>query len=881
MTPERYQQIDRLFRLALERPAVDRSAFVVNTCAGDEELRAEVQSLLRFHDEPMTLLDEAPSPLAADLISAVGESPNLAPPPQRLGEGTAVGRYIIVREVGGGGMGFVYLARDPELNRKVAIKLLRAERSPDWKEGRERLLREAQAMAQLAHPNVISVYDVGTYAQEVFIAMEYVDGSTLTEWLSATKRSWRETVSIFAQAGRGLAAAHAAGILHRDFKPDNVLVGNDARVRVLDFGLARAAQGADGADSGISSDDANAEKIRPVGARMLSVALTKSGKLMGTPAYMAPEQLIGERGDARTDQFSFCVALYQGLYGELPFSGETVAALLDQIEQQRVKEPSKAVRVPARVRKVVLRGLNRAREARYESIDDLLRELTQRPRAVWRWSVGALIVLAAVLAFGSFRRERLNKDQFRAIAVLPLENLSHDPQQEYLADGLTDELITNLSKVGSLRVIARSSVLRYKSQPRSIPEIARDLKVDGVLEGTVLPSGDRVRIAAQFIDASTGQNIWAESYEGGLGDVLALQNHVARAILGGIRAKLTAQEEQRLAIAQPVDSDAYLAYLRGLFYWEQGWRKGDVNTAIRMFEQATTLDPKFALAYYRLALAYGFSHAYFDASRETTEKASAAAERSLSLDPNLAEAYLARGYVAAMRRFPVEAVVQDFQRALTLSPNLPDAHWRLGASYLHIGFLDEALSELNKVLALDPHNFRARYYIARTHLYQQRYDEAFLDYERSPDFPPQQLWEKVLILSYRGERTGALELINELRRKLPESEDVASTYAVLLAADGKTEQAEEQIRLAIRTGEGRAHFHYAEYNIASAYALMGDRREALHWLRRTAEHRLTPYPLFERDPNLDNLRGDPDFKTWLGEMKSLWERRRASLVAGR
>jgi tetratricopeptide (TPR) repeat protein len=390
-----------------------------------------------------------------------------------------------------------------------------------------------------------------------------------------------------------------------------------------------------------------------------------------------------------------------------------------------------------------------------------------------------------------------------------------------------------------------------------------------------------VRIAAQFFDGKNGQSIWAESYEGRFTDVLALQNRIARAILGGIRVKLTAQEHQRLAIAQPVDTDAYLAYLRGVFYWDQGWGKVNIEPAIAMFEQAIELDPKFAPAYARLAIAYALTHSDNEPNAQRAEKALEYAQRSVALDPNLADAYVARGFVnRTINGLPLETTIQDFHRAAALSPNLPEVHWRLGTAYLLSGLLDEALSELNKVLALDPQHHRARVYIARVHRYQGKYDEALLDFEHSPDFPPGRLWEKALALFQGGDRSAARKLIEDLRRQLPDSADLASTDALLLAAEGHIEQAEEQIRFAlgVREGLGVGHFSLADYNIASAYALMGKRREAVQWLHTVVEHGLASYPLFERDPNLSNLRSDPEFQAWLGEMKALWERRRASLL---
>jgi serine/threonine protein kinase len=860
MTPERFQQIDKLLDLALERPPSERESFLAEACDGDEALRQKLQSLLLSHEQARGFLTEPASDLANDILAARNRERSPDVEPSHSSDLPAkVDRYVVTEKLGGGGMGVVYAAYDPELNRKLAIKLVlpMASDSASASERRVRLLREAQAMAQLSHPNVIAIYDVGTLGEQVFLAMEHVEGRTLTQWLSLEKRHWREIVNIFVQAGRGLAAAHAAGIVHRDFKPDNVLVGDDGRVRVLDFGLARAAQ-ADGSESE-SADD----RVRTVSADagMLRLTVTEPGKLIGTPAYMAPEQLMGQPGDARSDQFSFCVALYQGLYRELPFTGET----------------AESIRVPARLRKVLLRGLSAAREDRFDSMDSLLRELTHHSPAIWRWTLPALVIFLALFATVRFARERPIAQQLRSLAVLPLENLSHDPQQDYMADGLTDELITNLSKISSLRVIARSSAMRYKSRPRSIPEIAKELNVDVVLEGTVLQSGDRLRIAMQLIDASTEKNLWAESYDDSLDDVLSLQNRIARAVIAGVRVKLTPPDEQSLRSVPSVNSEAYQAYLRGIYYWEQGLARTEQNdAAIREFERATVLSPEFALGYARLALAYAYKDES-NPSQELATKAVVAAKMSLSLDPNLAEAYMARGRIATIRHFPLGNEIPDFRKALALNPNLAQAHFYLGTVYLQVGLLDKALSEMNAVSALDPYFLPARNYVALIHLYQQRYDEALMDYQRSPDFPPGLLWQKVLILFHRGEKAAAYELISELGRKLPDNENVASTYAVLLAAEGKKEPAEEQIGLAIRTGERRHNFKFAEYNIASAYALMGDRRQALQWLRRTEEHRLSCYPLFAGDPNLDNLRSDPDFKAWLAEMKALWEQRRASL----
>jgi TolB-like protein len=559
--------------------------------------------------------------------------------------------------------------------------------------------------------------------------------------------------------------------------------------------------------------------------------------------------------------------------------------------------------LPTELERIVARALEKNRKLRYQSAGDIKADLLrversseldrsirprQKPHRIRPWAMAAVLAVLLTAAITAVLWRAGRQPPFtkadappvvKSIAVLPLENPSGDSQHEYLADGITGELIGSLSKVGSLRVIERSSVMKYKSLLRPLPEIAKELNVDAVLKGTLSASGDRLRLGAQLIDARNERILWENSYEGALAEVLALQKRMARAIIDASRVRLTAQEEQRLAEVGPRSFEAYWAYLRGKFYYGKSWGKEDNEAAIGMFERATTLNPEFAAAQAELARAYVYKHIRFESSPEIAARASAAAEKSLSLDPGLAEGYVARGEVTLMvLRSTPERAIADYRRALELNPTLPEAHWQLGQAYAHIGLFDSALAELNAARGLDPYSLRARYFIARIHLHQQDYNQALLDYEQSPDFSLPQLWEKVLILFYLGQKTAAYELIGELRRKVPENEDIPSTYAILLAADGRRREAVEQIRLSVRIGQAIPwHFHHSEYNIASAYALMGQRREALQWLRRSADDGLSPYPLYERDPNLNNLRGDPEFEKWLGEMRAVWERRRVAL----
>ncbi len=456
MDPERWKRVDALLSAALQCEETQRAAFLARACEGDEELRKEVQTLLSEHQAAGSFL-QAPLAHAADLIGAARRGQSAT----ELGEltasqleqtlpsedevdaarpGSALGRYIVLNKLGGGGMGVVYTAYDPELDRKVAVKLLRAESAERRKDprARERLLREAQAMARLSHPNVIPVHDVGTLGEQVFIAMELIEGQTLGHWLKEKQRGAREILGVFIQAGKGLAAAHAAGLVHRDFKPDNVLIGRDGQVKVLDFGLARATEEL---ASGAPTLPQKLEAQGPSTPRVLEAQLTKTGTFLGTPAYMGPEQLLGKATDARTDQFSFCVALHEALYGERPFEASSVEALAQKVSKGEVKEPSKSSRVPGWVRQILLRGLRPNPDERYPSVEALLRELGKDPRVARRraLAIGSAVLAVAAVGIGyrqaAYRHSQVCKGAERKLAGVWDENTKRVVSAALLATG--------------------------------------------------------------------------------------------------------------------------------------------------------------------------------------------------------------------------------------------------------------------------------------------------------------------------------------------------------------------------------------------------------------------------------------------------------------
>jgi eukaryotic-like serine/threonine-protein kinase len=887
MTPERFRQIEQLAMLALEQAESERAEFLDKACSGDPELRREVESLLASDEKAGEFLATPAAELVADPLTDASRQARNRVDPATFPANGAVGRYLIERELGSGGMGLVYAAYDPELGRTVAIKLVRpalgGRMGPSL--GRARLLREAQAMAQLTHPNVAAIHDVGTFGDQVFIAMEYVEGSTLTDWLSAERRSWREIVSMFSQAGRGLAGAHAKNIIHRDFKADNVWVGEDGRARVLDFGLARATRSAREPQHPPGAPVLGEEKLSRVA--MLSASVTLPGTFLGTPPYMAPEQLRGELGDSRTDQFSFCVALYYALYGELPYAGDTVASLLVDMAERRIKEPPQSSRVPSWLRRVLLRGLSPDPAGRYESMETLLEALAPRARISRRhFFVPTTLALAATSlvlvriewgkgseASGGIRSAfhvggrdapvgHSAAVEINSIAVLPLKNLSGDTQQDYFVDGMTEALITELGRIGAVQVLSYQSVVSYRHTTKALPQIARELNVDAFLEGALLHSGGRVRITANLVQASPEHHLWAESYEFDLRDILAVQGEVAHDVASRIRAKVTPREQVPLTTSRRIDSEAYEAYLLGRAHLHKTPTRESWVRAKEYFEKAIEKDPSYAPAYAGLAeLEIRHRGSSTRSPSEARLQARRWGEKALELDDTLAEVHttLARVaqqewdfvgaerefrraielnpsyplariwyalYLSAMLRFE-EAAVQA-RRAQHLDPVSPLINTWAGAVYFYAGRVQETMASLQKALELDNSFADASLVLARTYVTQGRYQEAIAELQKSLTFNPRQtLVLGALAHAYAraGQRDEAVKLVTELKRI-----------------------------------EAEEHGYVPPFGIIWAYAGLGENKQALAYLERSYRERTDRMVWINVDPLLEPLRSDPRFE---------------------
>jgi TolB-like protein/Flp pilus assembly protein TadD len=469
----------------------------------------------------------------------------------------------------------------------------------------------------------------------------------------------------------------------------------------------------------------------------------------------------------------------------------------------------------------------------------------------------------------------------KSIAVLPFVNMSADSSQEYFSDGMTESIITDLAQVPGLLVIARNSVFQYKGQAVDPVEVGNQLNVHYILQGRVQHSGDILRITVQLIETGKGFNVWGNKFDSRLKNIFMIQDDISKNIIQAL--KIAIAKEDSIVKPPTQNLEAYDYYLRGYYYFrmKSGTEKNLVDSSIAMFEKAVSLDPDFALAYAALAKAYVYIFFAFNADPKWETKGYIALEKALSLDPGLADAYVAKGNLTwtLSNGFPHEKAINEFKHAIALNPNLAEAHEALAAVYFHIGLLDEALREFRIALTIDPASRFSRPRVARIHWYQQKYDSALIEF--SAINQPEWGKEKALVQWYLGRTDEAFKTLDELATQKSNSStqqaDLAAANAVLLAGVGRKKEAEEQIQIAIQFGHGLSHFHHAEHLIASSYALMGNSKAAVEWLKKAAEHGFPCYPLFNKDPNLKNIRNDPAFISFMQQLKKQWESYKSSL----
>src|SRR6184192_2874377 len=709
MKAARWKKVIDLFQSAIERAPEERAAFLDESCHGDEGMRREVESLLTSHERAENFIEVPAFEVAPELATTDSAGPLV---------GKLIGHYRIESLIGVGGMGDVYLARDEGLGRKAALKLLPDSLTIDETQ-LGRFKNEARTASALNHPNILTVYEIGAEGNVQFIATEFIEGVTLRASLTSGRMNPHAALEIAVQVASALAAAHDAGVVHRYIKPENIMLRPDGYVKVLDFGIAKLTEQTLGSDH------------YEVGTT--AVLQTRPGLVLGTGHYMSPEQARGQTADARSDLWSLGVVIYEMIRGIPPFSGETPSDCIASILTTEPAPLSGVLpEVPLKLESILQKALRKNRDERYLTIKEMLaglRNLKEELEAegspqtkaraesivskIKRQKRGVLLTLAAAIlaaaafAYSFFFVAPAPSPNEKSIAVLPFENRSEDKSNAYFTDGVQDEILTRLSKIRDLKVISRTSTQRYKNRSQKLSEIANELGVANLLEGSVQKTNDQVRINVQLIRAANDSHLWAETFDRKLTDIFSVESEVAKAIADKLRAKLTGQEEQVIA-ARPTDNpEAYDAYLRGLAYTlKTGPSPADALGAQKYLREAVRLDPKFALSWALLSYvdALGYLTVNLQPTVTLRDEARQAAETALTLQPNLGEAVLAKGYYHYACLKDYDTAVRYFEQARQFLPNSSQIPESLAYVARRRGQWDRSESHFNEAERLDPRN---------------------------------------------------------------------------------------------------------------------------------------------------------------------------------
>ena len=812
MTPELWQRLKPLFYAALKEDPLDRAAFVERSCGDDKELKLHLKQLIeaeeqgtRTIDTPLVDLND-PVALAQDAPQAATSDQSTwaraGPPATVVGPGTQLGPYRIEGLIGSGGMGEVFRARDTRLNRTVAIKILPPDKVADT-ERKRRFLVEARAASALNHANIVTVHDISRHNGIDYLVMEYVRGKTLKELIPTQGLSFQNVCIYGMQAASALASAHAARIIHRDIKPANIMVTPEAQVKVLDFGLAKLAGPAE------SSDETSV------------AAQTTRGVVMGTVSYMSPEQTRGEPLDARSDIFSLGSVLYQATTGTLPFRGQGILAIMHEIASVDPPAPGE-VRpgVPPSLDEIILRCLRKDLTQRFQTMGEVEAALCQAQSDTQRGRVQ----LSAPPP---------------SIAVLPFANMSSDKEQEYFSDGLAEEIINALAHVPGLNVTARTSAFSFKGKNVKAAEIAHELGVVHILEGSVRKSGNRIRVTAQLINASNGFHIWSERYDRELTDIFALQDEITQAIAEALRVKLSPQTATPRRYEPNLR--AYDVYLKARDLWFSRTTPEWLVRFKELLERAIELDPKFALASSFLGMYYTMqANLGFKLASEVIPSAVAAEKEALRVDPSLPEAHALLAVCIGGFDYDWSKAEQHWHLAMTCEPVSRDVlFWYGNHHLLPVGRTVEAVDAMKRGLQGDPLNLLYRHHYARGLRLAGRLEDAETELRtilEIDDNYPHALRTLGSICAQQRRDEEALVLTERAHALMPWSSLAAGQLAAILVRTGDASRANALIdKLKMETTSG------APTGMVVFHALCGEIDIAAQWAERAIEQRYMPF----------------------------------------
>jgi eukaryotic-like serine/threonine-protein kinase len=862
MLPEHWQQIDDLFHAVLELAPAERQPFLNNTC-DNEDLRRQVEKLVLAFEAAGDFIEDPPlARIISELTGKSGADPTRARAHGSL-IGLQIGHYEIKSLLGAGGMGEVYLAYDAGLDREIAVKALPSHFSKD-KAQVDRFEREARAASALNHPNILTIHEIGWDKQLHFMATEYVPGQTLRQRIVDDKLTLKESLKIVIQIADALKAAHASGIVHRDIKPENVMVRPDGLVKVLDFGLAKLVSGAD-----VPSPGGNPTRLSTV---------SDASQLMGTIAYLSPEQVRRDAVDGRSDIFSLGIVLYEMVTGIRPFRGTTGAAISRSIlKDEPAPIANSGSHVPLALQQVVNRALAKDPEARYQTVSEFHADLRRLERALeleiqhpvqtkirFQIHLKVLAVVSAVLilaiAGGIFWWKRTAKtsksSQPQTIAVLPFKAMTGQSSDDYLELGMADSLITKLGHLPQISIRPTSAIRKYTSADDPITA-GRELRVDAVLDGRILRVGERTTIDMQLVRVSDGQTMWNETLNANREDMVTVQDILCERVAAALGLELSAEQRQQLRKRDTRNEEAYRLYATGRYFWNKRTSDG-TSKAIEYFEQAIKKDPNYALAYSGLADSYALLNIYSGTQNKSTfPRARDAAIRALEIDPTLAEAHATLGYVRYNYEWDWAGAEKEFRKAIELNSNYATAHQWYAEYLFYMERFDESLVEIDLAYHLDPLSLIINSELGSPYLYRRQYDQAIEKYRQALELDPTFTIALYSLAVCYEQKSMFDEAIAEYRKIISASDSKLGLMGLgyVYALSGKTAQAKTVLRELMSQPGHQA----SPYHIARIYAGLGDRNNALAWLEKAYEERDERIVMLKVDPKLDRLRSDRRF----------------------